>query len=458
MAGWNDLPAEIRLMVLRMATNDKKLSNYTTVCKEWQPVFEKANFRAITLLDDEVSELNNILQGRRRTWLRRVCFHIRLPRYRKKLSREPETEEEQDANNAAFTNSLWHLFEVLAAWDRARVESGPSPGLELELQVYSPSDPKKLTGEALLRDDGENRFFDSDLDLDFDDKASLGGPCGLPEVESVTGFRFLRRNRRSLTPAAFLFIISSLPSLTDIKLEPWHQVDQHGQETLDRESAVHMPFWPATLKKVSIFEHFDAFRRDPEEVQEKCPQLGRNLYRLSLRLEECYIAKFADAWDFFEPFFGQQPSPGVRGWDHLCRLSLTSTFIDEREDGESLNALLLAAGRAARYMPQLRLFELWNAESYGAGVFLYSGISELATLTWKSTWEFRMDDGVKARWRDAARKHAGKDLVVEPEELLVNYRGPMRFIHFKLATRGLILDPTSSTDMMGKAAFPPSVW
>ncbi len=207
------------------------LAGYATVCREWQPVFEEANFNSIKIPTNELSKFENILQGddTRRKWLRRLHLRIRLAKYARQLRRVPETEHEQHVNNVLFTHSICDLFEILAKWNVDRTGT-----LDLEIEVFSPSDRKDFYGEAGLDRDGVNRFFDSDLALDFTKKPEMMGPYGFPEVEAVSTLRILRRNRRNIDPRALLHILRSLPRLAGFQFEPWHQPDQLSQEDLDR--------------------------------------------------------------------------------------------------------------------------------------------------------------------------------------------------------------------------------
>ena len=237
MSTWSVLPPEIRLMILQLVASTpssrilRLRAGYATVCREWQPIFEEVNFNSIKVQTNELSKFDNILQGddTRRKWLRRLHLRIKFSKYAKQLCRVPETERDQLENNLLFTHSICDLFEILAKWDTDQAGC-----LDLEIETFSPSDRKDLYGEAGLDRDGVNRFFDSDIALDFTKKLEMLGPHGFPEVDIVSSFRILRRNRRNIDPRALLHILLSLPRLTQVQFEPWHQPDQLSQEDLDR--------------------------------------------------------------------------------------------------------------------------------------------------------------------------------------------------------------------------------
>lgn len=437
-------------MVLQFLTDKKAkrhtLAGYAVVCKEWQAVVEQATFKSLQITSHCVSQFGNTVRGERRRWLKQVSLSIKLPTYPQKLSRTAETEAEQSHNNMVFTSTISGLFDVLGQWTMDQVAPG---GLELELSARSPSDRKKLFGEnGLDAATGDTRYFDSDLHFDFVEGAEYAGTFGLPSVEVVTWCSITRRNFRNFSPQALLTIFSSLPNLSRITYEPFHQVDPPAQADVDTASAFFILFWPATLKSVSLYEHDDAFEyedlyEDDEVTRIKYRKpLAGNIAKLSRRLEELNVANLCDARHIFEPFFEPQKGLPLPFWKDLRKMTLTAGVIAPSEEWDDTNELLQAAGNAARRMPVLRLMELYQAGGHFAGVFRYRVTEESTSLSWQSTWEFKVSHDVKETWKDVCRQHTSRELDIASEELIENYRGWPRFICGALETT--VVHPVSA--------------
>ena len=214
--------------------------------------------------------------------------------------------------------------------------------------------------------------------------------------------------------------------------------------------------WPQSLKTVSIFESQDAFDRhlfdDPTYV--KCPQLGRNIARYSLQLEELYVSNFADARYFLEPFFNVQPSKKLPTWTNLKQIALTSTLISPHCLGDEINDLLQAAGFAARQMPMLEIMEVYNAEKAYAGVFTYAKTAESSVVLWKCTWQFDLATRVHNTWRATAEKLTGKALGLV-QEMTLAYDGPVKFIQ-RMVTGDYLLHPTSRSRLSKSSRAAPN--
>ncbi len=243
MVSWVSLPGEIRNLILRQLaldaakTRKQKLylfGKYASICKEWQAFLEPFNFKTLSLTVSALDEFDRVFTDNaiRRKALQRVLFQVMLPSYSKLEARYMESPEEQDDNDAAFTEQLWHLFELLESWD-------PSQGsFELEILARSPNDERDpRSGEG-----GEARFEGSSLDLNYFTVPELKGPHGLPEVHVVSKLSILRRMHRGLAPLALLQIISSLPSLREIQFEPWEEYRHEDQNELEiRKSDRRLP-------------------------------------------------------------------------------------------------------------------------------------------------------------------------------------------------------------------------
>lgn len=241
--GWARLPFELHRKILQILTYDelksKLLAEYAVVCKSWQAQIEEINFQELVVKHADIAELESIVDGPRRTYLKHLWLNIELDKYPHRLRLTPENEEEQESNNFKFTMALFDLFQVLEQWDTPEFwRERHGRGLELEISAYSPSDKKNLFGEAGLDIDGNSRYFDSLLDFYLLAINDPQGIHGLPMVNVVTAFHILRRNYRNVSAMAITPIIRSLPRLEELRLEPWQQPDIMAQEDVDSGKCV----------------------------------------------------------------------------------------------------------------------------------------------------------------------------------------------------------------------------
>ena len=140
---WHDLPEELRIMILKGLVVPKlwrtekgrrhtNQSVYATVCREWQELFERTNFRTLVLCQTDLSELRDIVIGHRRKLVNWIWLRVELQDYDCNRCSIQETSEEIQVNNSIFTNAIWTLFSLLSSWSGER--------LTLELSAHSPSD------------------------------------------------------------------------------------------------------------------------------------------------------------------------------------------------------------------------------------------------------------------------------------------------------------------------------
>ncbi|KAM0283488.1 hypothetical protein ACHAQH_002439 [Verticillium albo-atrum] len=501
MVGWNGLPAELKALTLNFAIASAQqkpkahhLASYAVVCKDWQEAVEPANFASLRVALGDIADFVSLVIGPRRRYLKHLLLGIELPKYPKKKARVPETDDEQTDNDIAFSTNIINLFEVLAEW---KIEE--SNGLEVELCARSPSDTQAMSGAAGISEEGESRYFDSHLDFSFVDTGWVG-QHGLPSVDVITKLSILRRCWRNIDATAVLTLVSSLPRLTEVRYEPFQQFDDGAQEVIDMDRARFLPFWPSTIRRLSLFEHFDHPEDEPssglvdengnpvtdddgfededeigvegghgndaasqhdsidEAEPRTCAALAITIARRSLQLEELAVSFMADARHFFQPFFDIRParqSETLPQWPRLRWLTLTSSAIHYDEDPDQLNALFLAAARAARRMPQLRALELYSVCKHSGGVFRYAVRGDTASLAWEGTWDFVLGEGVKRAWREVARANASAELEIAPEYTIPRYEGMFKFVHTNLWTREMVLHGVSSLEVLRNKTFLP---
>lgn len=222
-----------------------------------------------------------------------------------------------------------------------------------------------------------------------------------------------------------------------------------------------MPFWPTTLKRVRLFEHFGVFdHNDAWDTRIRYPFLAHGLRRLSTNLEELSVSFSADARDFFDPYINIKPGgPRNPQWNNLRWLTLTSRLIAGVAFPDEVNDILRGAGLAAKDMPALQAMELYNATKWDAGVFRYLVVNNTGVISWTSTWEHKISLAVKNVWRQVALQYTRQEPYIFDEvKLPTSYpMGPEGFIHSELATREMVLHEISSADMMGERHIPDPV-
>jgi hypothetical protein len=83
------LPLELRLAILELVAEDYRFdyrpyarARYASVCRQWQPVFERRNFRRLILDQSRVLELQKFVRSRhRRDYVEHLFLRVRLGQY-----------------------------------------------------------------------------------------------------------------------------------------------------------------------------------------------------------------------------------------------------------------------------------------------------------------------------------------------------------------------------------------
>jgi hypothetical protein len=114
-----------------------------------------------------------------------------------------------------------------------------------------------------------------------------------------------------------------------------------------------------------------------------------------------------DAVDFFASF---KPTNNLNSnvipWENLQYLALTSQLLHPRKADRHINGMLIAAGRAAAFMPKLRGMEIWNGGGGHACVFRYRNYDGKTYISWECTWgpKFKLDPDVIDCWANVPRQ------------------------------------------------------
>lgn len=162
MAGWETLPAELRIAIWHHAKFDGKealpVAALAAVNQEWQSFFETYNFEALTIQQDDVADFGRTIQKHGRLGhLRHLRLHLSLPVYDCDQS---ETEEGLDSavvHELTFSIAIVSLLDILATEETrlSKNMQNTHPGLTLELSAASSSDGKHLFKDFRLSDDYE---------------------------------------------------------------------------------------------------------------------------------------------------------------------------------------------------------------------------------------------------------------------------------------------------------------
>jgi hypothetical protein len=468
---WEHLPLELRIMIFKMVLDPPvERTQYiqsacATVCREWNYFFERETFNHLILHQLDVAEFCRIVQGQRKTFVKRIWLRLELPEYDCESCNKRQSTEEFKDHKFLFTNAVWDLFAFLSTWNiRGKFGVGGS-GVTLELSAHSPSDSKHFCKELARRSDDtpweRNEFPEKDYHdrrhcwrhgvqirqpsfdamlrvfgglngLKFDLRAPSARKMNrtLPKVRVIKELILRRQFYRVFSvPNALQPIIESCTQLQSLSYETWRGINNkkgcNGGRL--RDLGHHILFsdvfkYSRSLRKVSIFEDFSCVLRNRKRVRN--PLLGRALARSSQNFTDLHAAFNVDARDFFYAFnpkdiprekgfyaFNPKDIPremGGMGWK-LKTLSLTCGFRDPLVRDRVIR---LAAVVVFERMPQLECMELWNGEWGHACVFRYQRWVERARISLLST---RRPLGAEARrfWGKVARRHGIENLQEE---------------------------------------------
>jgi len=210
------------------------------VCKEWQAIVERKNFRRLTLKTSCLEEFESMVI-RKRDLIQYICWNIELPRYTCRSCQESESLSWTSRHNTIVGRAILKLFSVLSTWQ-------PAGCLILELNAYSLSDSEhwfknyhfglehEQVGDLVQQQEAATRWHDPKHGwvhgqqveappaiaiLRLFSPICWSLPKNLPEVHAVTGFVIRRQLRRPIFTPALRFLWEKLPRLDTIVYEPW---------------------------------------------------------------------------------------------------------------------------------------------------------------------------------------------------------------------------------------------
>ncbi|KAH6608972.1 peroxisomal abc transporter [Trichoderma cornu-damae] len=424
MSKWSLLPEEMRLQVLDALAhggNGKRgLTNYSLVCKSWQSIFEKANFRRLVLHQSDLDGLDRIPK---RCWpyVRHVWLRIELGEYCPSGSITPERLEDTAAYNDLVELAVGGLFGALKSWEK--VVEPDFRGMTLELSIHSPSDSRYLCRGVHAKDldrqtplaqgrtdSGSSVRVEGALARVFGGYVHIKFCHRLPRLNLVKRFIIPRHTRRRFTSFTLHQILHGLPRLEYLAYEPWRQFLDTMQDMVDAGYVnLVKGSLPVGLKHVVFLEdheYGEATIPEPSGSAEEAPTrkpnpyFGAALASRSLGFENLSASFLVEARDFFRAYKPEWI------WRDLRSLTLTSQYLDSQRSSHEINGMLQAAGEAALAMPMLQTLEIWNGGAGQAAIFRYhGGRGEAAVIAWTGTWDLVFSPHVVAAWQRVGLKH-----------------------------------------------------
>ncbi|KAH0530026.1 hypothetical protein TsFJ059_004704 [Trichoderma semiorbis] len=442
MSRWSRLPEEMRLQVLETLAQDPRhnvvdgtygLTNYVLVCRAWQKIFERANFRRIVLSQADLDALEKIPK-RCKPYVRHICLRIEINEYRLWGSSpqvvRPERMEDIAANNDIIELAVGNLFRVLKSWEKELQKVRPSyQGMALEMSMHSPSDPKYVYRGITATGLEKGLSWTNEVGLEGAVSKIFGGSVhirfyqNLPQLNLVTRFIMKRHTRRRISSFTLHQILSKFPHLEDLVYEPWQQSLDTVQDLVDAGYVnLIKGSLPKGLKHVTFLEDRQNGQAglltaiDPAQsasARTANPFVGAALAKRSVDFESLSASFLVEANDFFRAYKREWT------WKALRSLTLTSMYLDSKRSSEEINGMLKAAGDAALAMPMLQNLEIWNGGPGHAAIFEYHGQRGEAYIAWHSTWNLAIDPHAVKAWEAVAYKNHGCRLDVHDEHTLI---------------------------------------
>lgn len=162
-------------------------------------------------------------------------------------------------------------------------------------------------------------------------------------------------------------------------------------------------------------------------------------------------AFLVDAEDFFADLWpANELNSNVIPWENLRKLALTSRLLHPEIGRGKINKLLIAAGRAAAFMPKLEVMEIWNGGEGHACLFRYSNNAGEPKITWACNWgsHVQLDPHVIYCWANVARHgqhiHGNLTFVVDllptGRKKVKTYATTIRYLKLRRSVLDLISD------------------
>ncbi|KAI0539188.1 hypothetical protein GGR58DRAFT_465500 [Xylaria digitata] len=219
MAELGDLPLEVLEKIVCLAVlpgTSGKMGQVASVNSLWQSIVEKKTFEHLRLGVEDISTAMRIFQNRpeRFCLVRLIIFNVVLPTYSAADCTTAESPQDRFRNDIAFSMSMNALLDHLGQW--------PSTGqaLELQLDVFSPTDARFLIGNHWVRswygvvpgDILHNRMYGAVLEL----YRKTNNP-----VPAVTKLTIRDDCERYIAVSGFECLLSVLTGLKELDIRHW---------------------------------------------------------------------------------------------------------------------------------------------------------------------------------------------------------------------------------------------
>ena len=234
-----------------------------------------------------------------------------------------------------------------------------------------------------------------------------------PKARAVTSLLLRRQTRRPWMSEVLEELVNLLPKVQEVYYEPWKGWRRMEYRRPTHAMRLFKSLGSNQLRRMVIFEDFHENNRLATSLKVQAAETDV-LVQASLGLEYLAVSFIADASHFFHT------CQKWRIWPRLESLALTSNVLKPQQ--QHVNHLLETAALVTRKMPRLKSMELWNGGAGFAGVFQYK-ISEsdrTARITWRGTWDLRLEPHVLQAWQAVASERVGCELQVVTEILDAN--------------------------------------
>ncbi|OBR16385.1 F-box domain-containing protein [Colletotrichum higginsianum IMI 349063] len=420
LAGWPALPTELRLPILDEL--EKQLSSasnhyvrtWASVSKEWRSYFEPLLWRTLifrsSTLESGLAGLREIMADHRRSLVRKISLHIDLESYTCEECDQRESRETMMANNARFSDAMIKLFSVLASWP----SHDPGDGIALELSASSPSDARHLSSSP--KHERCERSRSPGYSLTGVEQRLLGNlltltwpfaNMALAPIPIIHSFVVKQKLCRSIRHTSMEHILGSLPSLRNINYEPWLGIEDQDiynvelvsrlvLKTSSRPDVRRISVWLAQNRSILESES-DAFASMPENYI-----ISTEAVRSSYNLQELAVSHAVDAENFLQYWVGlprDAPSPKI---EHLA---LTYPFRHLAHDPVKAIHLIKTAAQAARWMPRIKILEVWAGGTGEGFFFRYQVKEDEVKLTVGATWKIPLSDAILSKWEKVVSRH-----------------------------------------------------
>ncbi|PON23663.1 hypothetical protein TGAM01_v207310 [Trichoderma gamsii] len=425
---WASLPCELRLNILESITRQKPpgWASLASVCKEWQPVFEKENYKKLKIRSSRLGEFESMVPPQKRHLIHHIWLDIELRRYSTRCCTKRYSQLK--TMGTTVTKAIRRIFSILSNWETEN-------SLTLELNVVCPTDSehwfRNLHFSSDCVDDGEEseRFREADCHHHDPRHGWLHGAqvetpsrsamyqllypirldeskidSSVPTVKAITQLVIRRQLRRRLLSFCWIELLQTLPCLENIVYEPWYSKARWTGLDDEYLSWIIQLNLPKTVQRIAMFQEstelYDALPPFAGQRQD----LGHHdrydeaFATKSLELHHLAVSFMVDAERMF-----QNCEPDWV-WPNLQTLSLTSPLLQsDDENRKAIEDLLCRAGELVRKMPKMRTLVLWNGGKEHACAFIYRlDGNDDPSITWRGTWDMKMSPRVIESWQVVA--------------------------------------------------------